>query len=326
MKGKMLMSLTGKAYSLATKAAVKIGPKVPAILMVAGGVSIVTGVVLACKAARHMDEVLDEIKEDLDEVRAKKEETYEAESEYTDHDYKVDMTKGYCMAAWKMIKMFGPAAGCIVGGMFCMVKSYTILTKTCAVLLGQYNALNERFEKYRERVLNEKDGKDKDMYYMHGTGKKVKIKNDAVFEDGSEIHDELTAPIMTEDSIFSDNDLRFYLFDESNPNWKSIPFYNDTFLNTQYRYAKMRVSAREGRYITVNEMRESLGLQPIKDRDGNIAPDGFLWGYTNENQVDWGLNDIAKENVNEFKRGYNQSVIVEFKNLQYLPGYKRRAA
>lgn len=80
----------------------------PEMLLAAGVVGVVTSTVMACKATTKIDSVLDKHKTNI-----KKTKDYVAESgftdEYTEKDYKKDLTIMYTQTGLKLAKLYAPA-------------------------------------------------------------------------------------------------------------------------------------------------------------------------------------------------------------------------
>ena len=94
----------------------------PEILVVTGVIGVVTSAVLACKATRKLDSVLEESKEQIDKIKDYIEEEGYSE-EYTEKDASKDLTITYTQSALKIAKLYGPSVilgaasiGAIFGG------------------------------------------------------------------------------------------------------------------------------------------------------------------------------------------------------------------
>lgn len=77
----------------------------PEILVVTGVIGVVTSAVLACKATRKLDSVLEESKEQIDKIKDYIEEEGYSE-EYTEKDASKDLTITYTQSALKTSLVF----------------------------------------------------------------------------------------------------------------------------------------------------------------------------------------------------------------------------
>ena len=77
----------------------------PEILVVTGVIGVVTSAVLACKATRKLDSVLEESKEQIDKIKDYIEEEGYSE-EYTEKDASKDLTITYTQSALKIAKLY----------------------------------------------------------------------------------------------------------------------------------------------------------------------------------------------------------------------------
>ena len=155
----------------------------PEILVVTGVIGVVTSAVLACKATRKLDSVLEESKEQIDKIKDYIEEEGYSE-EYTEKDASKDLTITYTQSALKIAKLYGPSVILGAASIGAIFGGHNILRKRNVALAAAYTAVDKGFKDYRNRVI-ERFGKELDREL------KYNIKSDTVEvteldEDGKE--------------------------------------------------------------------------------------------------------------------------------------------
>ena len=302
MKGQIITTVGSKILRKMGPLGLKLQKKAPLIFAVTGGVSIAAGTVLACRATLKLKDTLEDIKEDIDSVKATEPEIDENGNEVSIEPEAKDIFYAYIRAGWKMTKLYGPAAACLAGGCFCLIRSYSILTKTNAALVSAYTVLESEFDKYRERVRQEA-GVEKDKHYMYGTGKPQKYHTEVTDNDGTTIVEDGSAKTIEE----SDYDIMSQysrIFDECNPNWKGICAYNELFLHSQQNICNNLLGARG--WLTLNEVYDMLGYEPVdygfvvgwvKGGDGNGVVDFNLEPYSCHSKDSYKLSYLLDFNV-----------------------------
>lgn len=233
----------------------------PEILMVAGGVTFVATVVVACKETIKEQDLLEEHEYALDTV----EQFYELE-ELDKKAYKKSKIKVYQHTSIETAKNYAPAMILGATSLACFFGAFGIMRKRYATLVVAYSALEESFRKYRERVIEDK-GREADIYYMTGAkpkeitqkgedGKKEKKKT-LTFPDGR-----IASPYAFKFGKYNeDGSLNNQWSDEQTSNVSYILGQQD-WLNTQLytrcvfdsrHHVKIRGS------VMLNEVRELLG-------------------------------------------------------------------
>lgn len=279
----------------------------PEILIVAGVVGTVASAVIACKATLKIDEVIEGANEKKRQIYKAKDAAdrnqLEAGQEYTEQDYKKDLTIVYVQTGVKLVKLYAPAV--MLGGLSIasVLASNNILRKRNVALGAAYAAVDKSFKDYRHRVV-ERFGEevDKELKYSikakkfdetvinPDTGKEKKVKSTVDVSDAEEYSDYA----------------RF--FDESSPYWEKDAEYNLMFLRAEQNYANDRLRARG--YLFLNEVYERLGIKTTK------AGQCVGWIYspdntTGDNYVDFGIYNINREKNRDFVNGYERSILID---------------
>ena len=164
--------------TVASKAIFKIKKFSPEILIGGGILAIATGTVLACVATSKNKEIIDNAEAKIEDIKD------DATIDQLDED------EAHALIRKEKVKMVGriitnyavPAA-CITSGIAMILWSHGIMKKRQAMLLTAYNTLDAAFKKYRERVLADEDGENKDHRYLLGDDYPREDDGDRVMTD-----------------------------------------------------------------------------------------------------------------------------------------------
>lgn len=284
------------------KAVFKIKKHSPTILVVGGVIGMASSGVMACKATTKLQDVLEKKKSEIEQVRDYIENEGFSD-EYTEEDSKKDLAILHIQTAAEVAKLYAPAvtlgivsAGCIFGG-------HKILHKRNAAIAAAYTAIDRSFKEYRGRVI-ERFGKDLDRELKFDI-KSKEVEEIVVDENGEEKIVKSTVEVVdpTKHSDFA----RF--FDEYSENWTKDPETNLMFLRQQQNYFNDKLK-RKG-YIFLNEVYESLGLQPTKA--GQVV--GWVYDEKQpmgDNFIDFGIYDLCDPKKREFVNGLERSILLDF--------------
>ena len=257
------MNLAGiKAFArVAKQTIVKHSPE---ILMVVGGVTFVTTVVVASKETINETDILAEHDLALDEIE------FDKDEELIDlKAYKKSRFNVYKHTAIQTTKNYAPAIILGTTSLACFFGAFGIMRKRYATLVLAYSALEESFRNYRQRVI-EARGADEDLYYLTGAKpKEITVKDD---EGNKTKVKTLTLPDGT---IASPYAFKFSKYNEDgsrNNQWSSDMQSNLSYVLGQQDWlnnqlycrnvfdSKHRVKIRGS--IMLNEVRELLGEVP----------------------------------------------------------------
>ena len=257
------MNLAGiKAFArVAKQTIVKHSPE---ILMVVGGVTFVTTVVVASKETINETDILAEHDLALDEIE------FDKDEELIDlKAYKKSRFNVYKHTAIQTTKNYTPAIILGTTSLACFFGAFGIMRKRYATLVLAYSALEESFRNYRQRVI-EARGADEDLYYLTGAKpKEITVKDD---EGNKTKVKTLTLPDGT---IASPYAFKFSKYNEDgsrNNQWSSDMQSNLSYVLGQQDWlnnqlycrnvfdSKHRVKIRGS--IMLNEVRELLGEVP----------------------------------------------------------------
>ena len=274
----------------------------PEILAVAGVVGIVASGIMACKASTKLSGVIEETKEQLDQVHDYVEKNGFSDK-YTEEDSKKDTTIIYTQTAVKLVKLYGPAVILGTLSITAMLTSNKILRKRNIALAAAYTTVDRAFKDYRGRVI-ERFGEELDRELKYNL-KSKEIEEVVTDENGEETSVKKTVKAM------NPNDISQYarFFDESCSSWNKSQFHNQMFLKQQQTYANDLLKAQG--YLFLNDVYKMLGM--------DVAPYGQVVGWiydeknpVGDNFVDFGLYDLNDEAKRLFINGRERTILLDF--------------
>lgn len=284
MKG-IFNKLGDKVTRIGGRVGAKIKKASPELLIVGGVACVIGGTVLACKATKKLDDILEESENTISQINNSR----ELEDEANDADQlealiKREVTKEKVMTVGKIIAVYAPAAALITSGVGMIFTSHGIMKQRQATILAAYNAVDAAFRKYRDRVLAEENGKERDFYYMTGKTRKQleeELNDDSIDSMIDDVNNRayqmaaLDHPLGMYTFIFSRNTSQF---------WDSHGFSNLTLLRQTEQWATDQI--RINGYVFLNDVLRRLGMQEVPH--GQLA--GWMKGFGDE-YVDFGLVD-----------------------------------
>lgn len=299
-----IAAITAKATKIASRGGLLLKKYSPEILLTVGIVGTVGGAILACRATLRVEEVLDEHNAKVSKVKecwAKVEDGEISIENYSQKDYKKDLTVIYTQTTVEFIKLYGPAVTLGMASIACILGGHNIMRKRNVALMAAYKAVEEGFAAYRQRVI-EDQGEEKDYMYKHGF-KAEQVVETVVDEDGKSHKVKKTVLVKTDPNQVSQY-ARF--FDESCREWCSTPEYNRMFLQSQQNYFNNALIAKG--HLFLNEVYEALGMP--HSPAGAVV--GWILSKDGNNFVDFGLFDGNRDKVRDFINGNEPSILLDF--------------
>lgn len=274
----------------------------PEIMVIGGVVGVVGSTVLACKATTKLSGILEESKENVDQIKDYVEENGYSEK-YSEEDYKKDLAITYTQTAVKVAKIYAPAVILGTLSITSILAGHNITRKRNLALSAAYVAIDKSFKEYRTRVVERFGEKlDKELRYNIKQGESEEIvRND---EGGEEVVKSTTE--YADPNTYSEF-ARF--FDDGCLGWTKDPEANLTFLKQQQNYASDKLK-RKG-FLFLNDVYSMLGIQPTKA--GQIV--GWIYDEKNpigDNFVDFGIYDINRPKNRDFVNGYERVILLDF--------------
>ena len=274
----------------------------PEILAGVGVVGVIASTVMACKATTKLSDILEESKDQLDQIKTVAVDPAYADK-YSEDDAKKDTTITYVQTGVKVAKSYAPSVILCAGSLGCLLASNNILKKRNAALSAAYMTVDKSFKEYRKRVADRfGEEVEKEIRYN------IKAKEiTAVDENGNEVTETVKVMDGTDDPNTYSDYARF--FDESCAAWQNDAEYNLTFLKAQQQYANDLLKSR-GR-LFLNEVYRMLGIDETKA--GQVV--GWVYNPDNptgDNFVDFGIYNMQRERVRAFVNGYEPNILLDF--------------
>lgn len=284
------------------KMGLKLKKHSPEIMVIGGVIGVVGSTVLACKATTKLSGILEESKENVDQIKNYVEENGYSEK-YSEEDYRKDLAITYTQTAVKVAKIYAPAVILGTLSITSILAGHNITRKRNLALSAAYVAIDKSFKEYRARVVERFGEKlDKELRYNIKQGESEEIvRND---EGGEEVVK--TATEYADPNTYSEY-ARF--FDDGCLGWTKDPEANLTFLKQQQNYANDKLK-RKG-FLFLNDVYGMLGIQPTKA--GQIV--GWIYDEKNpigDNFVDFGIYDINRPRNRDFVNGYERVILLDF--------------
>lgn len=308
--------LTGRTGLLARKYS-------PEVLIGLGIVGLVSSTVMACKATIKAEEVLESSRKELGCIRLVKEQVENGDISredgvevYTIQDYRKDLAVVYVQTGVKFVKLYGPAITLGVASVACILGAHNIMQKRNVALVAAYKTLEQGFNSYRARVIEEY-GEDKDRQYKYGVREVEVIEPAYTDEDGIKHKAKKTTVEVANPDNHS---IYARWFDDASSEWSSVPEYNLVKIKCCQEYANQLLQSRG--HLFLNEVYDMLGLK--RSQEGAVVG----WAISKDkgdNFVDFGLydvmvdgyrngqaNDTISEERRDFVNGYRNSVLLDF--------------
>ena len=296
-----LMAKAGRAFG---KAGLQLKKHSPEILMVAGIAGTVASTVMACKATRKIDEVLEQPKKDIEIIHKAMEDGEVNGVEYTKEDGQKDLTITYVQTGVKLLKLYAPAIALGTVSIMSIVAGHHILKKRNIALAAAYAVVDKGFKDYRKNVV-ERFGKEIDKELRYNI-KAQEFEKVTVDEKGNEkVEKEIVdvAHVKEETSQYA----RF--FDCGNKGWEKDAEFNLMYLRKQQEFANQMLRSKG--FVFLNEIYDLLGIP--RSRAGQVVG----WRYdeknpTGDNYIDFGIYDINRESCRNFVNGYERTILLDF--------------
>lgn len=299
MKGELMNKVTRSL----NRGALQLKKHSPEIFVVAGVIGLVGSAVMACRATRKLDGVLEEAKENIDMIHDRKEHPETAPATYDENEYKKELAGAYLKTAGDLAKLYGPAV--IVGGLSAtaILTGHNITRKRNVALAAAYAASDKAFKDYRGRVV-ERFGEALDKELRYNIQNK-EVEEITVAEDGSESVEKKHIAVANLDDYSPY--ARFY--DDGCKGWTKNSEYNLMFLRDQQKYANHLLKTKG--HLFLNEVYDLLGIH--RTAAGQVVG----WIYDEEcpngdNKVDFGIYNVNRPKNRDFVNGYENVILLDF--------------
>lgn len=260
--------------SAASKVITKIKKHSPEILIVVGVVGTVASAVIACKATTKVNKIIDDAKDDVDNIHEAVENgVTKAGETYAIEDSKKDLIIVYTQTGVKLAKLYAPAVILGTLSIASILASNNILRKRNVALGAAYAAIDKSFKDYRGRVI-ERFGEQVDTELKYGIKAKKFEEVEVDPETGKE--KKVKKTVMVADPNLQ-SDYAVY-FDNKSRNYETNQDYNYMFLKAQQQFANDKLQTRG--HLFLNEVLDDLDLP--RTSAGQIVgwtkdgPDGYV--------------------------------------------------
>ena len=266
----------------------KIKKHSPEILVVSGVIGIIASTVMACRATRKLDDILEKKDDQLELMKERETEKKEIQKQ---------TTKIYANTGVQLVKLYGPSAALGVLSLSCILESNNILRKRNAALTAAYAALDSSFKLYRSRVV-ERFGKDTDYQLLHNV-QETEIEETVTDENGK------TKKVKKKVNVVDPNSESAYVkyFTRMNPYWENDPAHLEMFFRSQQNYANDYL--RVHKHLTLNDVYKMLGFPDTKA--GMVV--GWRYDPNNadgDNYVQFDIKEVyIPSDRGEFDRAYS---------------------
>ena len=274
----------------------------PEILAVAGTVGVVASTVMACKATTKLHDILEDSKNQVNQVHEVLENKSIPAEKYSEEDGKQDIAVIYTQTTLKVVKLYAPAVILGALSLTSILTSNKILRKRNVALAAAYTAVDKGFKEYRANVI-ERFGKDLDRELRFNV-KAKEIEETVVNEKGEE---ETVKKVVNEATVGKSEYARFY--DDGCKGWEKDPEYNLMYLRHVQDYLNDLLRTRG--HVFLNEAYDQLGIPRTKA--GAIV--GWVYNEKNpvgDNYIDFGIYDPKDEKARDFVNGYERVILLDF--------------
>lgn len=307
------LEIVNKITFAAHKAFFKVKKHSPEILITAGVIGTVASAVMACKATTKLSDILEDSKEQINQVHNFLEDDRISESQYSKEDGNKDLAIIYAQTGIKLVKLYAPAVALGALSITGIVASNNILRKRNIALAAAYTTVDKTFKRYRNNVIDRFGEKiDKELRY----GVKAReIEEIVVDDDGNEKAVKKTVEAADPVSLYSDY---AKIYDAGCNGWTKDAEFNLMFLRHTQAQAN-DILKRRG-YLFLNEVYDMLGFQRTKA--GQVM--GWIYDEENpigDNFVDFGIYNTDIEKARDFVNGIERVIILDFNVTNILDNF-----
>ena len=275
----------------------------PEIMVVAGVLGVVVSGVAACKATTKLSDIMEEAKDNIDNIHYAVEHPEKLSEEYTVEDSKKDLALVYVQTGVKLVKLYAPSVILGAVSITSILKSHDILRKRNVALAAAYATVDKGFKEYRGRVI-ERFGKELDRELKYSI-KAKEIEETVVDEKGKEKTVKKT--IQVADPNLNSDYARF--FDDGCKGWEKDAEHNLYILRCVQNYMNDKLKSQG--FLFLNDVYEELGIP--KTKAGQVV--GWIYDEkrpNGDNFVDFGIYNIDNESTRDFVNGRERTILLDF--------------
>jgi hypothetical protein len=258
----------------------------PTVMVVGGVVGLGVTSVMAARATRNIDPILDKHAKQRIDI---------AVDAISEKDEQRQVVRLYSDTAWELGKLYAPTIAVGTISAMSVLSGHKILQTRHIATMAAYTGLMEQYQAYRARVAETVGPELERDIYGGAVGKWE--------EDPNRPGEYKMKPSYGEQTA---NYLRPF-FDEANDNWTTDPTSNFYFLKGVQAHANNLLQARG--YLFLSEVYKDLGMPPTKE---TIVSGWMLDSDTGDGFVDFGfMTDQSPQGI-MFRNGAERSVRLNF--------------
>lgn len=293
----------------------KIQKHSPEICLAVGIVATIAGVVTACRSTIKAQEVIDDYEKQVETIHncegtGKTTNENGEIVEYTHEDAKKDSFTALIKTCVKCFKLYLLSLILIGLSIFCQIKGYKTLSNRLAMASAAYAALAAKFKDYRARV-RDKLGETEEKAIFHNVRAKD-ITMTTTDEDGNTVEQKQTVMIADDDDYTA-------LFTQYNSDgtlntaWNRDIDRNLYWLRSEQAYLNSVLQLRNGKPVTLNEVRQRLGLPlTMKGQAVGWTYEPHNPNHKGDNYIDFGLEKLYMAYRNGEEVPGEASLVLEF--------------
>lgn len=293
-------SIITSVKGFASRTSWKIQKHAPEILLVTGIVSTVAAVVSAVKVAPKAKAILEDHKEQMEIVH--KGTDVEVEKKST--------IKVYAKTGCELGKAFTPIALFTTGSIVSQICGYKVWSRRFTEATAAYALLAAKFKGYRKRVAD-RLGDEEERVIYHDL-KTKEVTTTTVDENGNTV-------TKTETVFIADDDDYTGIFARVNEDgvlntkWEPSTEQNLTWLRMQQTYWTDMLKCRNGKPVTLNEVREWLDLPRTQKGQAvgwTYEPDNP--NHKGDNFISFGIDPLIRAYRNGEEMPDDNSFVLDF--------------
>lgn len=260
-----------------SKLGLKLVDKAPTIGVIVGTAAGVGAIIFAVKETPKALAAIEEGKKHIETIKEARENGETANgTEYTEEDYKKDLTIEYIHTGVKVAKAYAPTVILEVLSIALIAKSHVAMTNRNEHLAAAYATLNTAYNQYRDNVIA-KYGEKEDFDMRFGV-KNEEIEEEKELKNGEKKTVTKKKEVINADILNGHGRYAVEFNDMTSENFASSFDYNKSFLNgvqNQWNFEIRQRAAKNGGigWVFLNEILTNLGL-PIINEGQDI---GFVY-------------------------------------------------
>jgi hypothetical protein len=259
----------------------------PHIFFASGLAGVVGSTVLACRATLKLEETVDDIRNDVKNVKEMGV-TRTAKGTYSEKEYHKDLGFVMMKSSVRIGKLYGPSVALGAMSITALTGSHIQLSRRNTALTATIGVMAKAYDDYRARVQAEV-GEERELDLHRGIAHETRVV------EGKGV------VIKTVDP----DGLSMYarIFDETCPEWRKDVEYNRVFLHAQQNYMNHLLKTRG--HVFLNEVYDALGFEHTSA--GAVV--GWVLGHDGDDYIDFGIFEAQNS---RFINGIERSIILDF--------------